>query len=143
MPGYPLSFCARAAALAQLGEVDDAKAQLRQLRVLRPNFGATVRQEFSKWYSPELVEQWIEGLRKAGLDVPHAGSKPTTSGTHRAQTPSEESRAGEGFWVAVLPFKYAGGNADLKSLAEGLSEEVITGLSRFSYLHVIVRGSTA
>jgi adenylate cyclase len=29
------------------------------------------------------------------------------------------------------------------SLAEGLSEEVITGLSRFSYLRVIARGSTA
>jgi TolB-like protein/Tfp pilus assembly protein PilF len=142
MPGYPLSFCARAAALGQLGEVDDAKAQLRQLRTLRPNFGTTVRQEFSKWYSPELVEQWIEGLRKAGLDVPDADSKPTTSDTHRAQTPSGESRADEGFWVAVLPFKYTGGNHDLKEFAEGLSEEVITGLSRFSYLHVIARGST-
>ena len=30
-----------------------------------------------------------------------------------------------------------------KHLAEGLSEEVVTGLSRFSYLRVIARGSTA
>src|SRR4029077_21276470 len=48
-----------------------------------------------------------------------------------------------GFWVAVLPFKYSGNNADLTALAEGLSEEIVTGLSRFSYLRVIARGSTA
>jgi serine/threonine protein kinase len=56
---------------------------------------------------------------------------------------SGAARADEGFWVAVLPFKYSGSNPDLKALAEGLSEEVITGLSRFSYLRVIARGSTA
>ena len=53
------------------------------------------------------------------------------------------SRAAEGFWVAVLPFKYSGASADLTALAEGLSEDVATGLSRFSYLTVIARGSTA
>ena len=36
-----------------------------------------------------------------------------------------------------------GTNADLGALAEGLSEEIVTGLSRFSYLRVIARGSTA
>ena len=55
---------------------------------------------------------------------------------------SGESRVEEGFWVAVLPFKYTGSNEDLKALAEGLSEEIVTGLSRFSYLRVIARGST-
>lgn len=43
----------------------------------------------------------------------------------------------------MLPFKYTGTNADLKALAEGLFEEIITGLSHFSYLRVIARGSTA
>ena len=43
----------------------------------------------------------------------------------------------------MLPFKYTGASAELKALAEGLSEETITGLSRFSYLRVIARGSTA
>jgi adenylate cyclase len=52
------------------------------------------------------------------------------------------ARRGEGFWVAVLPFKYVGANADLSALAEGLSEETVTGLSRFSYLRVIARSST-
>ena len=43
----------------------------------------------------------------------------------------------------MLPFKYTGSSADLKSLAEGLTDEITTGLSRFSYLRVIARGSTA
>ena len=47
---------------------------------------------------------------------------------------SGESRVDEGFWVAVLPFKYSRSKADLVALAEGLSEEIITGLSQFSYL---------
>jgi TolB-like protein/tetratricopeptide (TPR) repeat protein len=52
-------------------------------------------------------------------------------------------RANEGFWVAVLPFKYTGGNADLTALADGLCEDIVTGLSRFSYLRVIARSSSA
>ncbi len=43
--------------------------------------------------------------------------------------------------VAVLPFKYTG--TELRALADGLSDEIVTGLSRFSYLRVIARGSTA
>jgi len=52
------------------------------------------------------------------------------------------SRPDDGFWVAVLPFKYPGANPDLTALAEGMSEEIVTGLSRFSYLKIIARGST-
>jgi TolB-like protein len=44
--------------------------------------------------------------------------------------------------VAVLPFKYSGANADLTALAEGLTEEMVTGLSRFPYLRVVARSST-
>jgi serine/threonine protein kinase len=72
-------------------------------------------------------------------------SSPTPASATRT-TPAPDSgaaRAEEGFWVAVLPFKYSGGNRDLTALAEGLTEEITTGLSRFSYLRVIARGSTA
>ena len=70
---------------------------------------------------------------------------PVSTSSVRAPVAADSgaARAEEGFWVAVLPFKYGGGNQDLKALAEGLSEEVVTGLSRFSYLRVIARGSTA
>jgi TolB-like protein len=55
---------------------------------------------------------------------------------------SSATRAEEGFWVAVLPFEYSGASAEITALAEGLSEGIVTGLSRFSYLRVIARSST-
>jgi TolB-like protein/Tfp pilus assembly protein PilF len=56
---------------------------------------------------------------------------------------SGEARAGEGFWVAVLPFRHRGSDPGLEGLAEGLTEDVVTGLSRFSYLRVVSRSSTS
>ena len=43
----------------------------------------------------------------------------------------------------MLPFKYSGAEASVTTLAEGLTEEIVTGLSRFSYLRVISRRSAA
>jgi TolB-like protein/Flp pilus assembly protein TadD len=69
---------------------------------------------------------------------------PAKTSTTRGVAPADSgaARADEGFWVAVLPFKYSGGNADIGALADGLSEDIVTGLSRFSYLRVIARSST-
>ncbi|HET9261564.1 MAG TPA: hypothetical protein VFO14_00845 [Vicinamibacterales bacterium] len=43
---------------------------LRDLLALRPDFAEIARDQFAKWYLPDLVEQLIDGLRKAGLDIP-------------------------------------------------------------------------
>ena len=58
------------------------------------------------------------------------------------QEVSALDRLKQGFWVAVLPFKYGGANADLTALADGLTEDIVTGLFRFNYLRVIARSST-
>src|SRR5580692_113185 len=61
----------------------------------------------------------------------HASQKvvPAMSSTSRAVAAADSGvgRADEGFWVAVLPFKYIGNNADLAALAAALSEDVVTG----------------
>ncbi len=52
----------------------------------------------------------------------------------------EESNAyygDEGFWVGVMPFSFDGDDTNVAALARGLSEDVVAGLSRFSYLRVI------
>ena len=74
----------------------------------------------------QSVRDLISGLRGA------ASAKKEDSGAFRAE---------EGFWVAVLPFEYKGANAEIAALCEGLSEDIVTGLSRFSYLRVIARSS--
>jgi serine/threonine protein kinase/tetratricopeptide (TPR) repeat protein len=69
-----------------------------------------------------------------------AGSLPSRAAPAAAD--SGAARTDEGFWVAVLPFKCTGNNSDLTALADGLTEDIVTGLSRFSYLRVIARSST-
>ncbi len=146
MPNYFYAHAARAVALGQLGQREAAEKELRELLALRPDFATAARREYAKWYEPELVEHMIEGLRKAGLEVsPEKASAAPALAPARssAQDASGAVRADEGFWVAVLPFKSSGAHADLAALADGLTEDIVTGLSRFSYLRVIARSSTS
>ena len=100
---------------------------------------------------PRYRMQTARDVSNEFRDMARTTTQPTPISTSTARTvttPGSGSaratvREDEGFWVAVLPFRYAGGNEELKALASGLSEEIITGLSRFSYLRVIARGSTA
>jgi len=147
MPGLWTVQVGRAIVNSQLGQIEEARIAVRDLLALRPNFAATAREVLSIWWQPEMVERMLGDLRKAGLDTESGPAQNRTKQSLpvgvQTKTESGARRAEEGFWVAVLPFKYAGASGDLKALAEGLSEEVITGLSRFSYLRVIARGSTA
>ncbi len=146
MSGLWTAQIALAAIYSQLGQMEQARSAVRNLLASRPNFAADASRDLHIWWQPEMVEQMLGDLRRAGLDVPQSAttaSPAILSGVIPAQTDSGESRANEGFWVAVLPFKYSGSNQDLRAFAEGLTEEVVTGLSRFSYLRVIARGSTA
>lgn len=84
----------------------------------------------------DLINEFRDLARIASHSVPASalGASPTAG--------SGAARAAEGFWVAVLPFRHKGSDADVATLAEGITEEIITGLSRFSYLHVIAPAST-
>ena len=74
--------------------------------------------------------------RPSGVATAHKPSAPDSSSARAAV------REDEGFWVAVLPFRGAsGGDAELEALADGLSEDVTTGLSQFAYLQVIAHNS--
>jgi hypothetical protein len=144
MPGYFWTSVLLTAAYGQLGEIETAETALRELLAVRPNFAATARQELEKWFEPALVEHFMEGLRKAGLETANvAVAAPPSSGTTAGATASGSTRADEGFWVAVLPFKYVGSSADLAALAEGLTDDIVTNMSKFSYLRVIARSSTS
>lgn len=85
----------------------------------------------------EFVERVMRLLAGDRVTAPAAPLRAVTF------TPNDPARANEGFGVAVLPFKYRGANGDLTILAEALSEEIVTGLSRYSYLRVLAHGATA
>jgi TolB-like protein/predicted Ser/Thr protein kinase len=75
--------------------------------------------------------------------APRAAPAASSASRAVAVPDSGATRTEEGFWVAVLPFKYKGAEAGVEALAEAVTEEIITGFSRFSYLRVIARSSTA
>ncbi len=159
MPEFHWMHLMTAAACGMLGRHEEARAAIESLRKYTPAFLdlENVREDLATWDpDKDEVERFLQGLQKAGLKYgsadsagpaiqPKLESEPTAaagSASIATTTPSGESRANEGFWVAVLPFRYSGANSELTALAEGLTEDIVTGLSRFSYLKVIARGST-
>jgi adenylate cyclase len=74
MPGHWGFHAMLAAAHGQLGEREAAGTALHELLRMRPNFAALVRAEFAKWWTAEYAEHFIDGLRKAGLEVPPANA---------------------------------------------------------------------
>jgi len=70
MPGFFYAQAALAEALGQLGHREAARKAVQDLLALRPDFATTARHEYSKWFEPEQVEHLVDGLRKAGLEIP-------------------------------------------------------------------------
>ncbi len=97
----------------------------------------------------------VIGLLKSMLAIDPAArpqsARELLAAVHRCSKMEQEApavfeaaaRREEGFWVAVLPFKFSGINSEIAVLSEGLNEEIVTGMSRFPYLRVIARSSTS
>jgi serine/threonine protein kinase/tetratricopeptide (TPR) repeat protein len=76
MPGFFHAHALRAAALGQLGQREAGQQAVQELLAVRPDFAATVRRDYGKWWDAKMVDHLIEGLRQAGLEIPDADSKP-------------------------------------------------------------------
>jgi superfamily II helicase len=70
MPGFFYAHACRAAALGQLSQREAAQKAVQDLLALRSDFASTAQHEFAKWWNPEQVEHLVDGLRKAGLEIP-------------------------------------------------------------------------
>jgi pentatricopeptide repeat protein len=55
---------------AQLGRMEEARKALRDMLSLKPNYAEVARELHGRWIQPDLVEQLMDGLRKAGLEIP-------------------------------------------------------------------------
>ena len=75
LPGHIYTSAMTAAAYAQLGEGDAARTALRHLLTLKPDYAATAREDFGKWFDAELTDHLIDGLRKAGLEIGGGGGR--------------------------------------------------------------------
>lgn len=75
----------------------------------------------------------LRSLQKEIASAQRSASS-SESGQRRVQT--------EAPWIAVMPIECHAPDSDLENLADGLTEDITSGLSRFSYLFVISRNST-
>jgi len=84
-------------------------------------------------------------IARVGSADSETSAKFTDATVHpRSRTKnSSGAPAEDGFWIAVVPLKLSDADANLADRAMALIEEIVTGLSRFSYLRVISLSSTS
>ena len=112
---------------------------------LKPNYAEVARELHGRWIEPDLVEHLMDGLRKAGWRLlqrrerkPRRQPRPVLPRSTQARfAPKKDSgwRCCHLSIAAATPTSWA--------WQKRLTEEIVTGLSRFSYLKVIALGSTA
>ncbi|MBR1173515.1 winged helix-turn-helix domain-containing protein [Bradyrhizobium sp. KB893862 SZCCT0404] len=84
---------------------------------------------------------WIETLPRRGYR--YVGPAATTSDPDRAPTAEAPSLTlPDRPSIAVLPFTNLSGDAEQDYFADGMVDDIITGLSRINWLFVIARNST-
>src|SRR4029077_4026186 len=145
MPRFYATHLMAAAAYGQLGEREAATKAQRELLVLWPCFGVSVREGVGRWCDPDLVEHLIDGLRKAGLEIADDGSydSPTRGETFTGnrQRRSEIMGAAPAKSIAVLPFVNLSADKHDEYLSDGMTEELINALARVPGLRVPGRTS--
>src|SRR5258707_2166593 len=73
--------------------------------------------------------------RRAWTDAPPMLTKPPTETAQPLALPDKPS-------IAVLPFQNMSGDPEQDYFADGMVEDIVTGLSRIKWLFVIARNSS-
>jgi len=133
MPSYFYTHAALASIYGQLGEREAAGGALRELLAQKPDFAQIAREEWGKWFGPgELLEHTLDGVRKAGLDIPGPAESTPSSASARESSPVA---------IAVLPFADLSPAKDQDYLCEGMAEEIRNALVGVEGIRVASRSS--
>jgi len=127
-PNPPASFIARlelAASHSLLGREKEARAEVAEILKIAPKFSLEYMATKVTYYKNRAdLERLIAALRKAGLP-----EKPPLP------LPDKPS-------IAVLPFDNMSKDPDQEYFSDGITEEIITALSKVPHILVIARNST-
>jgi TolB-like protein/DNA-binding SARP family transcriptional activator/Tfp pilus assembly protein PilF len=113
-------------ALGYLGREDDARPALPELYRKKPGYSLEDYARHDFVLTPAAHQVVVEGLRRAGLPE-HEGEALDIPGR-----PS----------IAALPFRNLGDDPEQVYFSDGVTEEIITALSRFRWLLVISSNSS-
>ncbi|MBL7205725.1 MAG: tetratricopeptide repeat protein [Desulfobacteraceae bacterium] len=107
-----------------LGREDEAKAYVKEILEVEPNFSLERFQKVNFFKDPLQLKATFEALRRAGLP-------------ERPPLPLPDKPS-----IAVLPFVNMSEDPKQEYFSDGITEEIITALSKTPKLFVIARNST-
>jgi adenylate cyclase len=121
-------FAVIAASLVKLGRMDEARDTIEQVRKVNPGITLKTVREFA-FSGTENLDRFVADLREAGLpeDAPEEATAPSL--------PDKPS-------IAVLPFDNLSGDPEQEYFSDGITEDIITALSRIRQFFVIARNTT-
>jgi adenylate cyclase len=123
--GDGVNIAARLESIAQPGGICISEDAYRQVRdKLDADFHDSGERQLKNIARPVRIYEFHPDTSPAG--------KTSASELARPDKPS----------IAVLPFQNMSGDAEQEYFADGMVEDIITGLSRFKWLFVIARNST-
>jgi adenylate cyclase len=106
------------------GREEDAKKAAEEVIRINPQFSIAAYAKTLPYKRQSDKDTWLEGLRKAGL--------PETPPLPLPDKPS----------IAVLPFVNMSADPEQEYFSDGISEEIITSLSKIQKMFVIARTSS-
>jgi TolB-like protein/class 3 adenylate cyclase/Flp pilus assembly protein TadD len=109
--------------LVRLGRLDEARAVVQEFLRHEPSFNLEETKTFAGFQHQAYRDRWVDDLRKAGIP-----EKPPLS------LPDKPS-------IAVLPFTNMSGDPEQEYFVDGITEDLITDLSKVSGLRVVARTS--
>jgi adenylate cyclase len=120
--GDGVNLAARLETLAETGGICISEAAYQQVRQKLPLS--------YKDMGEQRVKNFAEPVRAYGISLRAAG-----------HSPDAKAAAATGSSIVVLPFTNMSGEAEQQFFADGLTEDIITELSRFKHLFVISRNT--
>jgi adenylate cyclase len=123
-PNDIIAHLALTTAYSWANRLEEARAQAAEVLRINPEFSVKQRARTLPYKNQADLERYLDGLRKAGL--------PETPSLPLPDKPS----------IAVLPFVNMSGDPEQEYFSDGITEDIITNLSKVSRLFVISRNSS-
>ena len=128
-PHLPWAHRVLAASYAQLGQEHQARAAAQAVLAQCPSLTLPQIMAAMPFQHRDVRDRFAQALRRSG--IPDA-AEPARASPTRDDRPS----------VAVLPFENPGGDPEEQDFSDGITEDIITELSRFHELIVVARHSS-